>query len=90
MARSVPLEIAANGDRFIVLDDGRRYEGKPGSTEYRIVEFGRLGRRIEPAELRSLPKSTKAIPTAMLIALDGPGARGAVLGDSPFRSRPSC
>ena len=61
-----------NGDRFIVLDDGRRYEGKPGTTDYRIVEFGRLGRRIEPAELRALPSSTKAIPTAVLIALDGP------------------
>ena len=44
--------MAPNGDRFIVLDDGRRYEGKPGTTDYRIVEFGRLGRRIEPAELR--------------------------------------
>ena len=34
--------------------------------------FGRLGRRIEPAELRALPVSTKAIPTALLILLDGP------------------
>ncbi len=72
VARSGSLQVAANGDRFIVLDDGRRYEGKPGSTEYRIVEFGRLGRRIEPAELRALPSSTKAIPTAALLALDGP------------------
>ena len=72
VARSGSLEVAANGDRFIVLDDGRRYEGKPGSTEYRIIEFGRLGRRIEPAELRALPTSTKAIPTATLIALGGP------------------
>ena len=72
VARSGSLQVAPNGDRFIVLDDGRRYEGKPGSTEYRIVEFGRLGRRIEPAELRALPSSTKAIPTATLIALDGP------------------
>ena len=65
------LEVAENGDRFIVLDDGRRYEGKPGTAEYRIVEFGRLGRRIEPAEVRALPSSTKAIPTATLLVLDG-------------------
>ena len=44
---TVGVEVAANGDRFIVLDDGRRYEGKPGNDEYRIIEFGRLGRRIE-------------------------------------------
>jgi lipopolysaccharide export system permease protein len=72
VARSGNLQVAANGDRFIVLDDGRRYEGKPGSNEYRIVEFGQLGRRIEPAELRALPTSPRAIPTLLLIALDGP------------------
>ena len=71
VARSGSLQEAKNGDRFIVLDDGRRYEGKPGSTDYRIVEFARLGRRIEPAELRALPTSAKAIPTPVLVVLDG-------------------
>ncbi len=75
VARSGMLQEAANGDRFIVLTDGRRYEGKPGTADYQIVEFGSLGRRIEPAELRTLPASTKAIPTATLIALDGPVER---------------
>ena len=63
VARQGMLEEAPNGDRFIVLTDGRRYEGKPGTAEYRVVEFEKLGRRIEPAELRNLPVSTKAIPT---------------------------
>jgi lipopolysaccharide export system permease protein len=71
VARSGSLQEAENGDRFIVLDDGRRYEGTPGTTEYRIVEFERLGRRIEPAELRALPASAKAIPTPTLLLLDG-------------------
>jgi lipopolysaccharide export system permease protein len=75
VARSGMLQEAANGDRFIVLKDGRRYEGKPGTADYQVVEFGSLGRRIEPAELRSLPASTKAIPTATLIILDGPVER---------------
>jgi lipopolysaccharide export system permease protein len=71
VARSGSLEESENGDRFIVLDDGRRYEGKPGSTDYRIVEFEKLGRRIESAELRTLPVSAKAIPTPTLLVLDG-------------------
>ena len=58
-----------------MLSDGRRYEGKAGSPDYRIVEFEKLGRRIEPAELRSLPPSTKAIPTAELLVADGPVER---------------
>src|SRR6266542_3204254 len=53
VARSGMLEEADNGDRFIVLLQGRRYEGEPGTSDYRIVEFERLGRRIEPAELRA-------------------------------------
>ncbi len=71
VAREGTLQEAPNGDRFIVLSDGRRYEGKPGTAEYRVVEFERLGRRIEPAELRNLPTSTKAIPTPTLVVVDG-------------------
>jgi lipopolysaccharide export system permease protein len=71
VAASGHLEEAANGDRFIVLDEGRRYEGVAGTADYRVVEFQRLGRRIEPAELRALPTSTKAIPTPALLVADG-------------------
>src|SRR5207248_5728010 len=71
VARSGFLEDAANGDRFIVLKEGRRYEGQPGTAEFRSVEFERLGRRIEPSEARSLPLSLKALPTEALIASNG-------------------
>jgi len=71
VARSARLEEAGNGDRFLILEDGRRYEGKPGSLEYRVIEFEKLGRRIEPAEARALPASRKAIPTGTLLASDG-------------------
>lgn len=71
VARSGTLEETDNGDRFIVLSEGRRYEGEPGTSDYRVVEFERLGRRIEPAELRALPVSTKAMPTATLAFIDG-------------------
>jgi lipopolysaccharide export system permease protein len=65
------LEDMPNGDRFIVLENGRRYQGMPGSADYRVVEFERLGRRIEPNEIRALPTSSKAISTAVLVATDG-------------------
>lgn len=72
VARIARLEEAANGDRFLVLEDGRRYEVKPpGSLGYRMIEFDRLGRRIEPAEARGLPASRKAIPTEALVTSDG-------------------
>ena len=71
VARLGHLVEEPNGDRFVVLEDGRRYEGKPGSADFRLIEFDKLGRRIEPAELRALPISTKAIPTPTLAILDG-------------------
>jgi lipopolysaccharide export system permease protein len=70
VARLGHLVTEPNGDRFVVLEDGRRYEGQPGAANFRIVEFGRLGRRIEPAEARALPTSNKAIPTALLLVTD--------------------
>src|SRR5688572_8965395 len=62
-------EIAPNGDRFLVLLNGRRYEGEPGATEYKVYEFGRYAMRIETAESRtpSGPASRKAIPTPDLV-----------------------
>jgi len=71
VARSGFLEDAANGDRFIVLKEGRRYEGQPGTADFRSIEFERLGRRIEPAEVRAAPLSLKALPTDLLIAANG-------------------
>ena len=71
VARSGYLEDAPNGDRFIVLQEGRRYEGQPGTAEFRSVEFERLGRRIEPAEVRAPPLSLKALPVEALIASNG-------------------
>jgi lipopolysaccharide export system permease protein len=76
VARLGHLVEEPNGDRFVELEDGRRYEGKPGSADFRLIEFDKLGRRIEPAEARSLPTSTKAIPTAALLVADGRTERG--------------
>jgi len=61
-------ETAENGDRFLVLLNGRRYEGEPGSTEYKVYEFGRYAMRIETAESRA-PRAptTKTVPTLELL-----------------------
>jgi lipopolysaccharide export system permease protein len=48
VARLGHLEEAPNGDRFVVLENGSRYEGKPGTAEYQVIAFDKLGRRIEP------------------------------------------
>lgn len=50
MSRSGYTETAPNGDRFLVLEKGRRYEGRPGDSDYRVTEFERYATRIETRE----------------------------------------
>ncbi len=61
------IETAENGDRFVVLLNGRRYEGTPGTLDYRTVDFDRYALRIEPRELKRQAPSTKATTTMDLV-----------------------
>ena len=68
MSRSGHTELAPNGDRFIVLENGRRYEGTPGDPEYRVTEFDRYAARIETTEAGQPQQLThKTQPTWGLI-----------------------
>jgi lipopolysaccharide export system permease protein len=49
VARQGLQETLPNGDRFLVLLNGTRYEGTPGQLDYRIVEFERYAIRIDSA-----------------------------------------
>lgn len=60
-------ETAPNGDRFLVMLNGRRYEGIPGQADFKIVEFERYAMRIEPVELRQERPNYKAYSTLYLL-----------------------
>jgi lipopolysaccharide export system permease protein len=61
------VETHANGDRFVVLENGRRYDGEPTRPDYRIMEFGRYGVRIESHAVVDRPSPTST-PTLALLA----------------------
>jgi lipopolysaccharide export system permease protein len=79
MSRVGRTETAPNGDRFIVLEDGRRYEGAPGDEQYRVMEFQRYAARIETAESKEPQLSHKSMTTAQLLASPTPVNLGEVL-----------
>jgi lipopolysaccharide export system permease protein len=79
MSRVGRTETAENGDRFIVLEDGRRYEGAPGDEQYRVMEFERYAARIETAESKEPKVSQKSMSTLELIRNPTPGNLGEVL-----------
>ncbi|GAB4115951.1 MAG: LPS export ABC transporter permease LptF [Sideroxydans sp.] len=60
-------ETAENGDRFLVLLNGARYEGVPGQADFRISRFERYAVRIEPAELGKEQPNIKAHTTRYLL-----------------------
>lgn len=52
MASKGYQETAENGDRFMVLEKGRRYEVIPGTPEFRIMEFDSYALRVQTREAR--------------------------------------
>jgi lipopolysaccharide export system permease protein len=72
-------EVAANGDRFLVLENGRRYEGTPGAADYRIIEFERYGVRVETRESRGIVPTQKNMAIWELVAQPTPVNLGELL-----------
>ena len=66
------IETAENGDRFVILLNGRRYEGTPGTLDYRTVDFERYALRIEPREAKRKAPSNKALGTLELLSESKP------------------
>ncbi len=71
------VERQPNGDEFLIMNNGRRYEGTPGKPDYKVMEFERYGVRIESKSPNfASDDSAKIRPTADLIADPQPRAKG--------------
>ncbi|ADL56522.1 permease YjgP/YjgQ family protein [Gallionella capsiferriformans ES-2] len=66
VAREGLQQTMPNGDRFLVLLNGTRYEGTPGERDYRIVEFERYAMRIESAASKQLLPNVRTLSTLEL------------------------
>ncbi|MEO0314139.1 MAG: hypothetical protein RI928_595 [Pseudomonadota bacterium] len=69
LAREGTMSIDARGDKLLQLHDGRRYDGMPGSSEFRIMDFDRYTVIIASnAHELAENKSARVLSTAELIA----------------------
>jgi lipopolysaccharide export system permease protein len=69
-----------NGDRFMVLSTGHRYELAPGSPEFRLMSFDKYGVRMERKDPTAPDDSaTKARSTMQLVKEGGPSTSGELL-----------
>ncbi|MFT0547646.1 LPS export ABC transporter permease LptF [Allopusillimonas ginsengisoli] len=86
-AESANIQTEKNGDRFLVLSSGHRYDLKPGKPDFRLFDFDRYGFRLESksdstsleAVRREAESKTKARPTGQLLADDTDRARSQVM-----------
>ena len=59
-------------DNFLVLVNGSRYEGNPGSPDYRVIDFETYALRIEPKTRKKLTFPIKALSNEELRSSDDP------------------
>lgn len=72
-------EIARNGDRFLVLEKGRRYEGTPGMADYRVMHFERYALRIQAKEAGQIETQPKNMSLGELVRDWDRGAQAEML-----------
>ena len=54
------MYVDERGDRFVVLEDGRRYDGVPGTPEYRVIDFERYEVLVEQKRAVARSQRTRA------------------------------
>lgn len=61
-----------SGERYLILEDGRRYEGMPGEADFRILEFERHGVLLKEREVEQSRRRSNSVPSAELFGSDKP------------------
>lgn len=61
------IENKPTSEKFLTLEAGRRYEGTPGSTDFRITEFNRYTVKIDTKDIDPIINSPKLLPIWDLI-----------------------
>ncbi len=65
-------EIQADGSRYLILENGYRYDGNPGQANYRAIQYDTYGVLLLKPQVSSEISEREAIPTGELIGSDNP------------------
>jgi lipopolysaccharide export system permease protein len=80
VAREGTTEVDAKGDKFVLLKNGRRYDGTPSEPEFQLMEFERYGLLLNSQpQGAAATNSARALPLGLLIANPTPENRGELL-----------
>lgn len=80
VAKEGSITTAPDGARFLELKNGRRYQGKPGSPEFQIMEFEKYSMRVASQEaVNASEQKVEAMPSSELLRTPGPYAQAEIL-----------
>ena len=77
-------QVQPDGTRYLVLKQGRRYEGVSGQLDYSLSSFERYWMRLDPVEINNGDKTVDQERTSTLLKAHTPQAKGELL----WRTRP--
>lgn len=63
-------EILADGNRYLILDNGYRYDGNPGQADYRAIKYETYGVVLPKPDVSDEVTDRDAISTRVLMASD--------------------
>ena len=67
VAQSGRLQVEPNGDHFLVMENGKRYDGTPGETDFRLGYFRQYAMRIQPREYIEPERGARLLGSAQLL-----------------------
>ncbi|WOE80650.1 LPS export ABC transporter permease LptF [Pseudomonas protegens] len=68
-------DIRPDGNRYLILENGYRYDGNPGEANYRVIKYDTYGVLLERPDVSDEVTDRDAMPTADLIGRDDLRAR---------------
>jgi lipopolysaccharide export system permease protein len=68
-------KVEENGDTFLVMENGKRYEGKPDTPEFSVTKFERYAIREKPAEIKHEAPGIKSTSSQELMKSDYRGSK---------------
>lgn len=75
VAQTGHQETAPNGDRYLVLENGSRYEGFEGAPDYKILQFARYKILLKPNPLKQVEQTSQSLPLNKLVREKNPANR---------------
>ncbi|MDF2642489.1 MAG: hypothetical protein K0R45_1761 [Pseudomonas sp.] len=68
-------EVRPDGTRFLILENGYRYDGSPGQADYRVIKYDTYGAMLPKPDISNEITDREAISTSELLSTDTPRAK---------------